>query len=129
MLSLRGSLQPDPFSPTHVPEVAIRGVSEVPSESSTAVVRSAILAFEEEEDLPFDEYDGIESGEDTFARLGRLGDDARAAREREREAEVALEQEKKKEKKKRKRLEAEAEGDVEAKNSKTKGKKLEHGSA
>ncbi|KAF7971624.1 hypothetical protein HWV62_20734 [Athelia sp. TMB] len=121
MLSLQGSLQADPFSPEHVPQGAAnaRGPSEAPSESSTAVVRDAILAFEQEEE---EEEEGSDD-EDPFARLGRLGDDAtdRAARERERaakEAEVARKE--KKEEKKRKRAEAEGEGKIKEKKKKVK---------
>ena len=111
MLSLQGSLQADPFSPEHVPQGATnaRGLSEAPSESSTAVVRDAILAFEQEEE---EEEEGSDD-EDPFARLGRLGDDAtdRAVRERERAAQEAeAVRKEKKEKKKRKRAEAEGEG-------------------
>ena len=120
MLSLQGSLQADPFSPEHVPQGAAnaRGLSEAPSESFTAVVRDAILAFEQEEE----EEEGSDD-EDPFARLGRLGDDPtdRVARERERAAkEAEAVRKEKKEKKKRKRAEAEGEGKVKEKKKKVK---------
>ncbi|KZP19833.1 hypothetical protein FIBSPDRAFT_911258 [Athelia psychrophila] len=120
MLSLRASLQPDPFSPDHIPQgtAAGRGVSEAPSESSTAVVRDAILAFEQDEEEEEDSDD-----EDAFARLGRMGDEdaIRVAREREREAkEVEAAMKEKAEEKKRKRAKAEGEGKVKEKKKKVK---------
>jgi len=103
MLSLRGSIQPDPFSPAHVPQTTIKAMSEPASESSTAVVRDAMLPFQEEES------EGGEDEEiDMFERLGRMGDEAVALqleakrRAEEEVAEAAKAKEEKKKKQKRK---------------------------
>lgn len=103
MLSLRGSIQPDPFSPAHVPHMSIKAMSEPTSESSTTVVRDSIFPYEEEEDEGEDE-DGI----DTFERLGRMGDEAVALEakrkaEEAREAEAVMRKEKESKKKKKKK--------------------------
>jgi DNA-directed RNA polymerase I subunit RPA43 len=120
MLSLRGSIQPDPFSPAHVPQTSMKAMSEPASESSTAVVRDAILPLEEEE-----EEGTNESGVDTFERLGRMGDEA-AAKAAKRRAEEAKEaeaenEEEKERKKKRKRKDGNIDGEGKVK-SKSKSK-------
>src|ERR1700691_3608480 len=111
MLSLRGSIQPDPFSPAHVPQTSMKAMSEPASESSTAVVRDAILPLEEEEE---EEEGTNESGVDTFERLGRMGDEAaaKAAKRRAEEAkEAEAENEEKERKKKRKRKDGDIDGE------------------
>jgi DNA-directed RNA polymerase I subunit RPA43 len=117
MLSLQGSLQPDPFSPAHVPRTTMKAISEPPSESSTAVVRDVILPLEEEEE-GYDEEDEV----DTFERLGRMGDEAVALEMKQRTDEAkeveAAEEKERERKKKRKRKD----GDVKVK-SESKGKR------
>jgi len=94
MLSLRGSIQLDPFSPAHVLQTSMK-TSEEPSETSTAAVRDAVFPPEEEE-----EEEG--SDVDTFEQLGRMSDNA-VAMEAKRRAEEAKEYEtRKKQKRKRK---------------------------
>jgi DNA-directed RNA polymerase I subunit RPA43 len=102
MLSLRGSIQPDPFSPAHVPQTQTqmtkRGLSEARSESSTTVVRDAILPLSDQE-ADDDERRGGHAEEeeedsevDAFEQLGRTGD--RAVRmEAQRRAEGVMEAE------------------------------------
>jgi DNA-directed RNA polymerase I subunit RPA43 len=109
MLSLRGSIQPDPFSPTHVPTPSIirtKAMSEEPaSDSSTAVVRDYVFPPGEEE-----EEVGVGSEVDTFEELGRMADEEvrrRAEEVKERERQEEEEQKKEKKEKKRKRKDGE----------------------
>jgi len=103
MLSLRGSIQPDPFSPTHVPTPSIihtKAMSEEPaSESSTAVVRDYVFPPGEEE-----EEVGVGSEVDTFEKLGRMADEeVRRRAEEVKERERQEEEEQKKEKKRKRK--------------------------
>ncbi|KAF7793962.1 hypothetical protein EIP86_005086 [Pleurotus ostreatoroseus] len=83
MLSLVGSIQSDPFSPTHVPDNSIVTVT------STAP-RRPVQA--EPQDIAMDEDEGGEEGEaaaenesdeDAFEALGRMGDEATARKAKE----------------------------------------------
>lgn len=118
MLSLRGSIQPDPFSPAHVPQMTMKAMSEPASESSTAVVRDVILPFEEEEE-------GEDEEIDMFERLGRMGDEAVALEAKRRAEEEATEAAKAKEKK-RKRKDSGNEGKGIESRSKLKGERHNH---
>jgi DNA-directed RNA polymerase I subunit RPA43 len=118
MLSLRGSIQPDPFSPAHVPQMTMKAMSEPASESSTAVVRDVILPFEEEEE----EEEGEDEEIDMFERLGRMGDEAVALEAKRRAEEEATEAAKAKENK-RKRKDSGNEGKGIESRSKLKGER------
>ena len=100
MLSLVGSIQPDPFSPEHVPDNSILSTTTAPKRR---VVEEQTIAIEVDE--PANEPgadEGEEDDEDAFEMLGRMGDEA------ERKAKEAAE----KKERKRKRKEAAAlEGD------------------
>jgi DNA-directed RNA polymerase I subunit RPA43 len=99
MLSLRGSIQPDPFSPAHIPQTTMKAMSEPASESSTAVVRDVMLPFQEEEE---EEEEGEDEEIDMFERLGRMGDEAVVLEAKRRAEEAAKAKEDKKKKRKRK---------------------------
>ncbi|TFY65227.1 hypothetical protein EVJ58_g2109 [Rhodofomes roseus] len=95
MLSLVGSIQPDPFSPDHQPALPTQTAS-----SSREVSR--VLAGPLEDDVGVAELD-LDEGlgtdeEDTFGMLGRLGDEAaaREAEEREKEKQAAKRERKRK---------------------------------
>jgi len=123
MLSLRGSIQPDPFSPEHVPRPLGKATSEPASESSTAVVRNSVMQFEEEEEGDREgEEDEDDSEVDTFERLGRMGDEAAALEAKRRAEEMQEVQVVKEKKKKRKRKDSDevVEGKIK---SKSKGEK------
>lgn len=64
MLSLLGSIQPDPFSPEHVPETGKGDKAE--SEAEDLEVQQEIEPGEEDDDE-------IESDEDTFKALKEKG--------------------------------------------------------
>ncbi|KAL5485320.1 hypothetical protein ACEPAI_7962 [Sanghuangporus weigelae] len=107
MLSLRGSLQPDPFSPLHVQQPAVPSTQleiEVDEEDEREVnaslidQRSATGALEDSDDE-----------EDPFAHLNLARDEAMqreaAAKEREQEEKAKEKEEKKRRKKERKEKE------------------------
>ncbi|KZT66361.1 hypothetical protein DAEQUDRAFT_730335 [Daedalea quercina L-15889] len=119
MLSLVGSIQPDPFSPTHQHAPPTQTAS-----SSREVSRVLAGPFDDDiavAELDLDEGLGTDE-EDTFGMLGRLGDEAaaREAEQREKEKQAA------KGEKKRKRKEAVEQADGTAQKppkEKTKRKK------
>lgn len=114
MLSLTGSIQSDPFSPSHVPENAHNQQQEATSKSHGGA--SPDPFGDEVPDAAED------SDEDTFGMLGRLGDEA-AAQDAERRAK---EEEDARREKKRKRKEAKAQmgtGDT-GQEKKSKKKKI-----
>jgi len=105
MLSLVGSVQPDPFSPEHVPSHQ----TPVASSSRPQRAAAALATLDEPDDDQVDDElleGGSDDEEDTFAMLGRRGDEAvkRDAERRAKEEEAA------KKERKRKRKEAKALG-------------------
>ncbi|KZT10747.1 uncharacterized protein LAESUDRAFT_721116 [Laetiporus sulphureus 93-53] len=111
MLSLVGSIQPDPFSPEHVPRQTVAATTDVRDEPG-------VDEFHPVEEI--NEDDGSEV--DTFELLGRMGDQAKA-----REAELRKQEEKEaKRDQRRRRKEAkggEGAGGVDAGGRKGKKKK------
>ncbi|KAI0645566.1 hypothetical protein C8Q79DRAFT_965182 [Trametes meyenii] len=105
MLSLVGSIQPNPFSTEHVPAASV--TPGAGSKSSKRDPRpDPVVLSEREVDALIEEGSGSEE-EDAFQKLGRMGDEAEAAERRAREAaEAAARKEKK-----RKRRESKAQGD------------------
>ncbi|KAF8070208.1 hypothetical protein FPV67DRAFT_1006801 [Lyophyllum atratum] len=99
MLSLLGSIQPDPFSPEHVPESGAK-TTRTDSEIEAIEVLHEIDPGEEEEDE-------LESDDDTFKALGKTTDEAAVAQAARHAAEVVALAEKEK---KRKRKEEKANG-------------------
>ncbi|THH03549.1 hypothetical protein EW146_g10410 [Bondarzewia mesenterica] len=118
MLSLIGSLQPDPFSPDHVPHPA-------PSQSHTqhhhAGGRSPSPPAEIEDGEAAEGDDDIEV--DPFVQLGRLGDQAERKAREEREAQEKEREREKEARKKRKRKEKEKRGEGEGDDAAKKTKK------
>ncbi|EGO00060.1 hypothetical protein SERLA73DRAFT_34696, partial [Serpula lacrymans var. lacrymans S7.3] len=94
MLSLQGSIQPDPFSPEHA-LVALKAKSPPPAPASN-------VTLDEEDELEENENDEDDDF-DTFEQLGRLGDEAEAAQLRQKEEEAAQASKEKREKKEKKR--------------------------
>ncbi|TFK91329.1 hypothetical protein K466DRAFT_515489 [Polyporus arcularius HHB13444] len=89
MLSLVGSIQPDPFSPEHVPKAT---VTTAPSQSASAhLSEREVDAMMAEDDIPESDDDL-----DPFQKLGKLAD------EEERRARKAQEEGQKEKKRKRK---------------------------
>ncbi|KAH9892460.1 hypothetical protein C8Q73DRAFT_698109 [Cubamyces lactineus] len=115
MLSLVGSIQPDPFSPTHVP---VAPVTTATKPAKAASRPDTVMMSEKEVDEMIEEGEDSED-EDPFQKLGRMADEAEAKERRAREeAEEAARKEKK-----RKRRESKAqEGDADDKKSKKKKK-------
>ncbi|TBU33678.1 hypothetical protein BD311DRAFT_711646 [Dichomitus squalens] len=95
MLSLVGSIQPDPFSPEHVPKAPITTVSTVAARNLATSRPSSALQSEREVDAMIGDDD--DSDMDPFGKLGKLADDA------ERQARAAQEAETRKEKKRKRR--------------------------
>ena len=120
MLSVIGSIQPDPFSPVHAPE---RTVSVSPeSEEADEVLNQLVM-----ESAVADELEDSDEASNAFRRLGKRADDAkRAGLKAREEAEVVAAAVKaaKKEKKKR-RAEETITQDEGEKAKKAKRKKLE----
>lgn len=114
MLSLVGSIQPDPFNPEHVPRPTVT-MAAAPSSKRGAQPRPSSLpdtaaqSEREVDDLMEELEGGDQSGsdEDPFQKLGRMGDDEER---RLREEALAAEAEKAK-KRKRKERKARKEGD------------------
>ncbi|KAI0675166.1 hypothetical protein C8Q78DRAFT_1010794 [Trametes maxima] len=105
MLSLVGSIQPNPFSPEHVPVASVT-TSPGSKPSKRASHPDPVVLSEREVDALIEEGSGSEE-EDAFQKLGRMGDEAEAAERRAREAaEEATRKEKK-----RKRRESKVQGD------------------
>ncbi|RDB16806.1 DNA-directed RNA polymerase I subunit rpa43 [Hypsizygus marmoreus] len=97
MLSLLGSIQPDPFSPAHVPETGSSPKTDHAESDMEEVQREVEPGEDEEED-----EDEVGSDEDTFAALGKMTDRAAAAEaaaKRETEAAALAEKEKKRKRK------------------------------
>ena len=96
MLSLIGSIQPDPFSPDHIPDRSI--ISTTINQRQRPQRASESEAAVEDIIMPDGEMEaGSDDDVDAFGALGRMGDEA----ERKAEAE-------KKQKRKRKRREEKA---------------------
>ncbi|TFK53676.1 hypothetical protein OE88DRAFT_1655913 [Heliocybe sulcata] len=92
MLSLIGSIQPDPFSPDHVPV----NMSSIQAEAEPNEDEAPVL---DEGEVDSDEDD------DPFAKLGKMGDEAKRKAE---ETATAKKKEKKEKKRKRKDQNSEA---------------------
>ncbi|KAH9858410.1 hypothetical protein C2E23DRAFT_745246 [Lenzites betulinus] len=120
MISLVGSIQPDPFSPEHIPKATVTTATG-PKSTRTAQRADPVMMSEREVDALIE--DGDESDdEDAFQKLGRMGDEAEAAERRAREA---AEETARKEKK-RKRRESKAQekgGDIQDASGERKSKK------
>ncbi|OSX66089.1 hypothetical protein POSPLADRAFT_1064586 [Postia placenta MAD-698-R-SB12] len=116
MLSLVGSIQLDPFSPKHIPTHSTPTTSDPQAAARTS---GPAEITENLQELGLDE--DVDSEEDTFGMLGRMGDEA-AAREAERRAqeEGAAKKDKKR---KRKEAKTQAEGELGAASSHGKAKK------
>ncbi|KAL5528546.1 hypothetical protein ACEPAF_7682 [Sanghuangporus sanghuang] len=101
MLSLRGSLQPDPFSPHHVPQPATQLEIEEDEEDEREV--NATLMVQRS---PTGALDDSNDEEDPFAQLNLARDEVMqreaAAKEREKEEKAKEKEEKKRRKKERK---------------------------
>jgi DNA-directed RNA polymerase I subunit RPA43 len=95
MLSVVGSIQPDPFSPHHVPIISSPTQSE--QDEEVAVLNELEVGAER---AAVDSDD-----EDVFAHLGKLADETREAELRAREEVEAAAQKEKPKKKKRKKAE------------------------
>ena len=122
MLSVIGSIQPDPFSPEHVPKTV--PVSPE-SEEADEVLNQLMTEPTGEDDLGED----TDEDNDTFRRLGKMADEAKRAElkvRQEAEAAAAAAKAAKKEKKKRdKKRPAEGSTTQERKAKKAKQKKVE----
>ena len=122
MLSVIGSIQPDPFSPEHVPKrtAPASPESEEADEVLQQLVTESVAAGDLEEDS--DEED------DPFQRLGKMADEAKRAELRAREeaeAAAAVAKAVKKDKKKKdKKRPAEETITLEKKAKKAKRKKV-----
>ncbi|KAI0820013.1 hypothetical protein BC628DRAFT_1423326 [Trametes gibbosa] len=106
MLSLVGSIQPDPFSPELVPKAAV--TTATGSKSARPATRAdPVMMSEREVDALIEE--GVDSeDEDAFQKLGRMGDEAAATERRAREA--AEEAARKDKKRKRRESKAQEKG-------------------
>lgn len=122
MLSVIGSIQPDPFSPEHVPKTV--PVSPE-SEEADEVLNQLMTEPTGEDDLGED----TDEDNDTFRRLGKMADEAKRAElkvRQEAEAAAAAAKAAKKEKKKKdKKRPAEGSTTQERKAKKAKQKKVE----
>ena len=122
MLSVIGSIQPDPFSPEHVPKTV--PVSPE-SEEADEVLNQLMTEPTGEDDLGED----TDEDNDTFRRLGKMADEAKRAElkvRQEAEAAAAAAKAAKKEKKKKdKKRPAEGSTIQERKVKKAKQKKVE----
>lgn len=99
MLSLVGSIQPDPFSPAHVPDHSVAAAA--PRWQPAAAPQDVAMADVEEVDEDEDE--------DAFETLGRMGDEA-AERKAAAEADKKARKHKRKEGKAGKEKEKAGEG-------------------
>ncbi|KAI1781592.1 hypothetical protein LXA43DRAFT_1055861 [Ganoderma leucocontextum] len=114
MLSLVGSIQPDPFSPEHVPKASLTTVSTTSRNAAASQPPSAPLSEREVDAMIEDDDD--DSDMDPFEKLGKMGDDA------ERQAREAQDAEAQKEKKRKRRESKAQEGAAGEKKSKKKKK-------
>ncbi|CDO75657.1 hypothetical protein BN946_scf184941.g10 [Trametes cinnabarina] len=84
MLSLVGSIQPDPFSPAHIPKAptttATKAGQQPPSRPDT------VMLSEKEVDALIEEGQDSDDEHDTFRHLGKLADQAEAEARRKLEA-------------------------------------------
>ncbi|KIJ67752.1 hypothetical protein HYDPIDRAFT_165588 [Hydnomerulius pinastri MD-312] len=132
MLSLQGSIQPDPFSPEHVPQTGNQHTgsrASTPASPPTTTISSARnntssqLPRPEEDDQTEENEDDEE--EDGFKHLAKLTDEA--TQEAKREQEEAERLERKAKKRKRREENANADGvietDEDGKNAKREKKK------
>lgn len=97
MLSLVGSIQPDPFSPEHIPQPAV-------SAKAKATVETGIE--EEEEGAPAEEVqveEELSDDEDPFAALGKAREEATEVKQVRKDKESSKLREEKKRKKKEKK--------------------------
>jgi len=122
MLSLIGSIQPDPFSPEHVPKKTVPASTE--SEEADEVLNQLVAESAAADDL---EEDSDEEN-DAFRRLGKMADEAKRAELKAREeaeaAAAAAKIAKKGKKKKDKKRPAEESIIQEKKAKKAKRKKV-----
>ncbi|KAH7888852.1 hypothetical protein F5I97DRAFT_1935292 [Phlebopus sp. FC_14] len=134
MLSLQGSIQPDPFAPEHTPHASNQHDDSRASTPSSPTVQAQASSHSDSssrrnfvgqgEEVEEDDEDG-DFGEDGFADLAKLTDEATARAKREKEeAERAA----KKAKKRKHREEIGASDDV-TKRRNEKKKKKEHAAA
>ncbi|KAI0630225.1 hypothetical protein C8Q77DRAFT_1137057 [Trametes polyzona] len=123
MLSLVGSIQPDPFSPEHVPKAATTTATSS-GKSGRPAGRPDPAAARERDLLEMME-DVVDSEEEgPFQKLGRMGDEAEAAERRAREAaEEEARKEKKRKRRESKAQEQGAEGANASQEKKSKRKK------
>jgi len=123
MLSVIGSIQPDPFSPEHVPKRAAPVSPE--SEEADEVLNQLVIESAAGDDLG----DDSDEENDTFRRLGKMADEAKRAELKAREdaeaAAAAAQAAKKGKKKKDKKRPAEESIPQEKKAKKAKRKKVE----
>lgn len=99
MLSLQGSIQPDPFSPEHVPHPDKEASSPTFHRDETPEVEASGEEKEEEAEAMAEEEE--ESDEDGFTHLARLTDKAQATQKAKRAKEEAERLEKAKKRKRR----------------------------
>ncbi|KAI9060323.1 hypothetical protein FKP32DRAFT_1595714 [Trametes sanguinea] len=118
MLSLVGSIQPDPFSPAHVPTAPTTTATKAGQPVSRP---DTVMLSEKEVDALIEEVQDSDDEEDAFRHLGKLADQAEAEERRKLEAAKAAARKEKK----RKRRESKAQdgaADGEEKKSKKKKK-------
>ncbi|KAI0374163.1 hypothetical protein BV20DRAFT_962155 [Pilatotrama ljubarskyi] len=123
MLSLVGSIQPQPFSSEHVPKAAVTTATSSSKAAGGASRPETVMLSEKEVDAMIEEGDDSEE-EDAFQRLGRMGDEAEAAERRAREAaEKAERKEKKRKRRESKAQDGVGDGDDASGDKKSKKKK------
>jgi len=83
MLSVIGSIQPDPFSPEHVPKKAAPVTPE--SEEAEEVLNQLVTGSAVADDL-----EDSDEEDDAFRRLGKMADEAKRAELKAREEAVAV---------------------------------------
>lgn len=121
MLSVIGSIQPDPFSPEHVPKKAAPVSPE--SEEADEVLNQLMT-----EPVAEDDFGEVSDDEDdTFRRLGKMADAKRAELKAKQEAEAVAAAAVKAAKKKKKEKKRPVEENItqEKKTKKAKRKKVE----
>ena len=103
MLSLVGSIQPDPFSPEHVPKAPVTTATSSSQRTKAPSQPPSAHPSEREVDAMMAEAEAEEDSEDEdldpFQRLGKLADESER---RAREAQEAAAQKEKKRKRKEK---------------------------
>ncbi|KAI0355602.1 hypothetical protein OH77DRAFT_1424543 [Trametes cingulata] len=123
MLSLVGSIQPDPFSPEHVPKAAVTTATSSSKTAAGASRTDTVMLSEREVDAMIEEGEDSDE-EDAFQRLGRMGDEAEAAERRAREeAEKAERKEKKRKRRESKAQDGAGDGEDASGEKKSKKKK------